>query len=51
LETQGKEDFVNETQGDFPEDRWPDAFSWLYMSIRCTGCNEFIPEWISYETA
>jgi len=35
IETQGRADFLEETEGEFPENRWPDGFSWFSMSITC----------------
>lgn len=51
IETQGKEDFVTETDGEFAEDLWPDAFTWFDMSITCCDCGQRIDQWVSYETA
>ena len=50
IQTEGKEDFVTESDGQFDADRWPDAFGWFSMAITCTGCGKHTPEWISYET-
>jgi hypothetical protein len=48
--TEGRKDFVAETGGRFPPDRWPDAFGWFSMAIKCAGCGKFTRDWISYET-
>jgi ribosomal protein S27E len=50
IQTEGKEDFVAETDGEFDDDRWPDGFGWFSMAIKCTGCGKETPEWVSYET-
>jgi hypothetical protein len=50
INTEGREDFVEETEGEFDEGRWPDGFGWFSMSITCTGCGKQTPEWVSYET-
>lgn len=50
IQTEGREHFVEETDGEFDEERWPDGFGWFSMSISCTGCGKNTPEWISYET-
>ena len=46
----GKQDFIEETQGEFVENEWVEAFSWITISTECKGCNEKNKEWISYET-
>ncbi|MBN1511602.1 MAG: hypothetical protein JXB13_06275 [Phycisphaerae bacterium] len=50
IQTQGRADFVEGTEGEFDEERWPDGFEWFSMSITCTGCGKHTPEWVSYET-
>jgi DNA-directed RNA polymerase subunit RPC12/RpoP len=50
IQTEGKQDFVEETDGEIDEDRWPDGFGWFTMSIQCTQCGAKTPEWVSYET-
>jgi hypothetical protein len=50
IQTEGKEDFVSESGGEFPMDRWPDGFGWFSMAIKCARCGEETPEWISFET-
>ncbi len=34
-----------------PIERWPDAFEWFSMTIKCGSCGQDTPEWVSYETA
>src|SRR5207248_3338688 len=48
--TQGRQDFVDESDGELDEDRWPDGFSWFNMSITCATCGKTTPQWVSYET-
>ena len=50
IQTEGRTDFVNECDGKFDADRWPDGFSWFSMAIRCIGCGRHTRDWISYET-
>jgi hypothetical protein len=50
IETQGRADFIEESEGKFPEDRWPDGFSWFSMSITCAKCGNMKKDWISLET-
>jgi hypothetical protein len=48
--TEGKADFILEAGNGFNAERWPDAFSWFSMAIKCVGCGKYTPDWISYET-
>ncbi len=50
IQTEGKEDFSEESDGEFDEDRWPDGFGWFSVAIKCTTCDKDTPEWVSYET-
>jgi hypothetical protein len=50
IQTEGKQDFISESDGEFDEDRWPDGFGWFSMAIKCTACGKVTPEWVSYET-
>lgn len=50
IQTEGKLDFIEENEGMFDEDRWPDAFGWISIAITCSGCGKQTPEWVSYET-
>jgi hypothetical protein len=50
IQTEGKEDFISETDGEIDEDRWPDGFGWFTVSIECTKCGNKTREWVSYET-
>lgn len=48
--TEGKQDFVDETEGEFDEDLWPDGFGCFNMSVQCSKCKKKTPYWVSYET-
>ena len=50
IQTEGKADFVEGTEGEFDPQRWPDAFGWFGMATKCAGCGKETAEWISYET-
>jgi hypothetical protein len=47
----GEEDFVENTDGEFEASCWIDAFGWFSMDITCTKCGTETAEWVSYETA
>src|SRR4030042_1407586 len=38
ISSQGKRFFKEETDGEYDEDKWPDAFEWFSMSIICSKC-------------
>ena len=48
---ESKENFLEQARGEFAEDRWPDAFQWIWMSIVCTNCGLKTESWVDYETA
>jgi hypothetical protein len=50
INAEGKQDFIEETDGEFDADRWPDGFGWFALSIQCTGCGVKTGEWAGYET-
>jgi hypothetical protein len=50
IHTEGKNDFVEETGGEFDSERWPDGFGWFTLKIECTKCGKKSPEWVTYET-
>jgi ribosomal protein S27E len=50
ISTMGKQDFIEETEGEFEENSWPEAFDWITINIRCPNCNKKTDEWVSYET-
>ena len=47
---EGKLDFIEETEGEFDEDRWPDGFGCFAMAIACSKCEKSTDGWISMET-
>lgn len=49
--TQGKEDYLEATEGEFEESRWMDSFEWIEILIKCSQCNLRTDEWVSCETA
>lgn len=48
--SKGKEDFIEETEGEFDPELWYNAFSWFKMNIRCTSCGLSTDGFIDYET-
>jgi hypothetical protein len=50
IQTEGQADFVENTNGEFPADRWPDGFGWFSMSIACESCQLKTDTWVDYET-
>lgn len=50
IDTNGKQDFVAETGGRLPKERWMDAFSWIDIDIQCAECHAETKSWVSYET-
>jgi hypothetical protein len=50
IQTEGKADFVSESEGRFPADRWPDGFGWFSMDIKRSACGKQTREWVSLET-
>jgi len=55
VNSQGKQDFIDETgiadgESDFTEDEWVDAFDWITMGLKCSGCGHTDEKWIDYET-
>jgi DNA-directed RNA polymerase subunit RPC12/RpoP len=50
IETQGRQDFIEEAGEGFDPERWPDAFSWFTMAIRCVNCGKETPSWVALET-
>lgn len=51
IDYETKENFIEQSRGEFGMDRWPDAFQWIYISIECVNCGFEINNWINYETA
>jgi len=50
IQTEGKADFVEAVEGEFPDNRWPDGFGWIDISISCSTCRKATSQWVSYET-
>jgi hypothetical protein len=50
IQTEGREDFVEEAGDEFDADRWHDGFGWFSMAIRCGECGKETPQWVSLET-
>lgn len=50
IQTEGREDFINESGGEFDRERWPDAFGWFSLDLTCLACGKASPELVSYET-
>jgi hypothetical protein len=50
IQTQGRQDFIDEAGSDFDANRWRDAFGWISLDLTCAGCGKHSPELISYET-
>lgn len=48
---ESKENFIEQSQGKVDEDKWPDAFQWIWMSITCFRCGLETIDWGDYETA
>jgi hypothetical protein len=48
--TEGKEDFIDETDGEFPAKRWPDGFGWFTLSTHCIKCGLDTEGLVDYET-
>jgi hypothetical protein len=50
IQTQGKADFISETGDRFDADRWPDAFGWFSLDLKCSNCGKESRDLVSYET-
>jgi hypothetical protein len=50
IQTQGKDDFISEAEGEFDVNRWPDAFGWFSLDLTCSKCGKESQGLISYET-
>lgn len=50
IQTQGKDDFIDEAGEEHDVNRWPDAFGWISLDLACTKCGKVSPELVSYET-
>jgi hypothetical protein len=50
VQNEGKEFCLSEADGAIDDDRWPDAFGWLTISLECVGCGHKPRTWVSCET-
>ncbi len=50
LSSQGKDDFVDAADGEYDESKWPDAFEWIWITIKCSECGLVTEDWVDYET-
>lgn len=50
INSQGKDDYIEEAGEEFNEDQWIEAFEWITIDVFCNNCQKEIKEWISYET-
>ncbi len=50
ISSQGKEDFIEESDDEFDEDDWVEAFEFIEINTKCSECDCYTKEWVSYET-
>ncbi len=50
IQTEGKDDFISAAGEEFDADRWPDAFGWFSLDLKCSKCVKKSQELVSYET-
>lgn len=50
INSQGKDDFLEEGGEEFGIENWVEAFEWITIETECSNCNKINKEWISYET-
>lgn len=50
IDSQGKQDFIEEAGDEFNADRWQDAFEWITIHVKCCNCGKVTQEIVSYET-
>lgn len=50
IDSQGKQDFIEEAGDGFDIERWQDAFEWITIDIKCSECGKVTKELVSYET-
>jgi hypothetical protein len=48
---ESKENFIEQSRGEFDKTKWPDAFQWIWISITCCKCGLESKDWVDYETA
>jgi hypothetical protein len=50
INSQGKQDFVEEAGEEYNPNDWINAFEWITINLTCSKCKKENKEWISYET-
>jgi len=50
INSQGKDNFKQNLEGEFDEQDWTEAFEWITIKIVCNLCGDTNDEWVSYET-
>jgi hypothetical protein len=50
IDYETKDNFIEQSRGEFDIDKWPDAFEWITISIECTQCHKKTDKWVDYET-
>ena len=50
INSEGMIDFVEETDGEFPAERWPDGFGYIDIAIVCIHCRHQPESWAGCET-
>lgn len=50
IDSAGKEDFLEETDGEFEANDWTEAFEWITIGLKCSACGHEDTEWVSTET-
>ena len=50
INSEGKDFFIEESEDNYPEDSWKEAFGWITINTKCNSCGVVNNEWISYET-
>jgi hypothetical protein len=48
--TEGKTHFVEESEGEFQAESWPDGFGWFTLTTHCVNCGLDIDALVDYET-
>ena len=50
IQTEGRDDFIEQAGDGFDGDRWPDAFGWFSLDLTCVACGKASADFVSYET-
>ena len=48
--SQGKDDFIEETNGKFDVSLWVNAFEWIIIDLLCNECGYKMNSWLDLET-